>query len=655
MKSMSLFKTELESQGDDERFATWMRLFTSEDPQAKQQITRIILGSDPVLKIMFCRFLAHVPQKKAVTFLMLMLFGGNDYVVENAAKALDRNTYEDKTTFLIPVLQSPNRKARYYAIDRLATTATSDVTGYFLGMLTGADKELTLKLLTGLRLLADTRVLNPIQPLLNHKDEDIRLGAVLILGTLYQKGFSAARRRLVGKLTDPAPKIRKAVIWHLRAHPKRRDVKIYLDRSTADPDASVKQECLMALSHFPRVRVIRHLVRILVTEKNRMVTLRAKAALYSIPTRKILPGLKRLLSDSDTKIRYKAMLLYAAFQKKSPAYYRYLKRELLAARTDKEKIPIIESLGELESPLAIPLLEAHLHDSPLVRYAGMTALVRLWGFDPDFPVLKYLAERRLSDLERQIVLRHFNKFARPEMYSKELVDRLTGLLESKNLNIRYLSTLALVKVINESLLRPVFDQLLQGTDPMAFKLTRESLVNRLQREPPLLVSLFQKYVNNKKAVDLLFSLLTEIHFTGDKLVSLLSQILGEPVYLLRTNHVPRAMDLILEAILKNRFTVTELFNSLKEAAVQRELMVLFLERVKKEPGLRLKMPLKSLRRLLKDEAAIPRDLVVALMGYSDSEKVVPLLVSTILAEKNQRLRERAVEALNRFVQGSNYA
>jgi len=653
MITLSQIRMDIEGSSEDARFAAWMELYTSDKELAKQELKRVVIEKDPILKILFCKFLAHNHEEKAILYLQEMLLDQNEIVLENAIKAFDKNTYVDKIIKLLPVLQAPTTRAKYFAIDRLSTTKTIQATEPILEMLKNADEELMVNILTGLRFLTDRRILFSVKPLLDHPKDKIRFGAIMAIGSLYTSGYFHARQILLDCLTDPMPKNRQAIIWNLRNTPYNKDLKHFFHYSTHDPDPFVRQECLLGLSAFSNQKVIHHLIKVLITEKNKMVVLKGEAVLLSMPTSILVKELKKLLNSLDQKIKNKVMVLFAQFQKGSDEFFEYLQENLNNTKSEKEKVAIIHSLGLLENKKAISLLEQQLKASPIISYTSMAALLKVWGYSKEFPVLKYLKNDRLSDLTKQIVLKHFVKIGSKEMYSAELTYLFIDLLKSKNINIRYHSIQALVKVINPSVLVPIFKVIIEETDPTALKTAKDNIILLIQKMPQLLIGLMEKFKNSEKEFDELISMLSISELPKSKLLQILPMFLEAPLFLLQSKQSQKIIDFLFSYIHNRVITYDDILNKIEQKTTRQDLIAMSAEKLRAEPSLKIALPLQKLHSWIQEENLVHKINLVDLISHSDSNKINSILAAIICNESSVELQNKAATALNNIIWEQN--
>ncbi|MBF0106807.1 MAG: hypothetical protein HQM16_15960, partial [Deltaproteobacteria bacterium] len=216
MINLQSIRQKIEGESEDARFIAWMELYGSDEKPAEAEINRIINGNDPILKILFCRFLSSAPEDRAADFLVRLLNDQNETVIENAIKAFDKNKLNNKTRKIIPILSAPTLKAQYFAIDRLTSAGVLLATEHLLRKMADAPETMLKAILSGFRFLNDKRVLYDVLPLTNDTREAIRFHALLATAALYESGQRQLHKFIISHLDDPSVEIRRLIVWTLR-------------------------------------------------------------------------------------------------------------------------------------------------------------------------------------------------------------------------------------------------------------------------------------------------------------------------------------------------------------------------------------------------------------------------------------------------------
>lgn len=475
--------------GEDARYEAWSSLYRL---QGAEQIAfeSALKSSPPVVRLLFARFLSLINDDRALLLLRDLLFDHDELVVDAARKAFDRNPDPRKWARLLPVLAAPIPEARYYAMEKLAQGGVAQAITPLVAHLAVASEDEAVRILSALKYLPEKSLVAEIKPYLEHASEPVRFGAVLVAASLYEHGISGARDFLWQRLTrDDSARVRQTAVWALRSRRYWRNADVFLKYSVSDPEALVRQECLLGLAAFPSRRIVKHLLKILVTEKHRVVVLKGEAVLLSLPRGKLVRALKTIYRSGDRDLSIKAMLIFAEFEESSRPFFRYLIKGLTHARDERERLPFVEAIGILGRRDAIPMLEKFLKGMPLTAYAAMNAILRIWGASPEFPLLRYFGDQELSPLIRQMALKHFVKSGTAVVSDPQLFGLLVETLKSPHLNLRFLSALALARLPGKLAGVDLLEAFLAESDPSARRMLREGLV-RMISEDASLVAVF---------------------------------------------------------------------------------------------------------------------------------------------------------------------
>lgn len=649
MKAIDDIVSCIRGASEDARFEAWMMLYSSTEEVQQEEIPRIISGRDNVLKMLLTRFLAFIYEEKAVVYLRDMLFDGDAEVIDAAVKAFDKNAFEGKLKKLLAVLHAPNPDARIFALERLSQGGMKEALPMFINMLKTADENLTAGILAGLRYLPDKRLLYEIKPYVSHENEEIRFRAGLVCGSLLEERISRARRILVKLLSDSSPRIRQAALWSLRKRPHRGDLKYLMAISSGDPDPRVRQESLLGLADFPSAQAIRQLLFVVVNDSNRMVVLKGESVLLAMPVKKLIAGLKRLLNVSDKRIVNKAMLLFAEFQKNSTSYYRYLIKGLRRAASDKEKLPYVEALGIMGRFEAVSELESLLSGSPLLSYAALIAILRIWGRREDFETLKYLTYPGFSSVMKQMVLKHFLKADNLKMYRRDLTDHFIELLSNSNLNLRYLAAQALSKVPENFIVDPLLQMMLRETDLSSIKLLRENIANILRAKPDLFPEIFERYRHNEAAVHLIFGYLREVSLSRSESLRLFTQLFTDANRFLVTEHGDEFAELICQFLTHHKLTPEDLLEALRPFDLRHTVLDTVMKILKSLQGIKLTLSVPKFMTELKARDDFSKKPLIELLAFSDSSEAIPALVSVTCDDAFLEFHQTASRGLGKVM------
>lgn len=634
---------------EDARYESWLELVSGGGAKARAVFADAIAKASPLVKLLYVRFLGQWREEPALEALCGLFLDANPTVVAACRKAYDRHPDPRKWARLLPVLDAPTPEARHYAIDRLGQGSVMQAVMPLVKILRSAETETAERVLAALRFLPEKILLGEIPPYLNHGTDGVRFRAVLILAELHEEGYGGARSHLARALkNDPAPRVRQAAAWGLRRRKSRRDVPIYEERSLHDPDPMVRQECLVALGAVPSSRVIAHLLGVLVRETDRMVILKGEGVLLSLPKRKIVKALGRIYKNPDRALRVKALLLFAELQEESKPFYRYLFKELARARRDGEKLPFIEAIGILRRREALPALEGLLGASPLVTYAAMAAIIKIWGHDSGFPAGRYLSDPGLSPLIKQMVLKHFLRNEASRVDEPGLVENFIAFVASDNLNLRYLSAMALARLPGATSLEPLLGMLLSETDASSLKLLRECVSRIFAAEPGSFAAAFEKRGHDPEAVTLLLSYLGEARLPAEKIAEVFRVLCARPLEGVLAVNGEAVAEALFRFVLQRALTLGQALEILGGSPQGPRIAALLAERLKRNPALRVCAPVGSLVEGFRAGAPFARADVLEFLGRNESSEAVTALTAIIARPEYADYHVQAASGLRRL-------
>lgn len=560
MSDLKNIRARIEGPSEDERFTAWTEWYSTPDSRFFEEMNRLLELKDPVLKLLWIRFLSAIPEERAVAYLVELLKDENSIVVEAAKRGFDKNQFENKETFLLPLVLHRNHSPRDFAIEHLYQTGNLELIDGLLSLIPAADEALLLLILTAFRHLPSVRLLPHLIPFLKDPREKIRERAVYALSSLVETNLKSLQKIFVTHLNDSSPVVRIALLWSLRRTPYKKNLNVFLDHARQDPDPAVRQEALLGLADFPATRVIVQLIQILVTEKNKMVLLKAESVLIGMPPAKVVRGLQHLFKKGSRESHRKAMFYLATFQKESEGFLRQLAAGLKRAKEEKWQAAYLETLGILGNPKAFEILHPFVKGPPFLAYTAVGAIVRLSHHGKEWALVPYLKDPSVPDLLKQTMLKDLVRRGSLIHFTDELAGCLTGFLKSARINLRYLSAHALVLAGFESSMRPLLEMLLREKDPTTLKFLEESLIGYLTQNPRTYLLLLEEFQNQPPAVSLLLTLMKGVLLERAAAAALIHSLLSSSLRLhegvhaalfgemlaswIRRNHVP--LEWILE-------------------------------------------------------------------------------------------------------------
>ncbi len=630
----------IEGPSEDARFTAWMELYLSvpTDRDAQEEVQRLLTSKDPILKILFIRFLSMMNEERAVRYLQTLLCSDNPIVIEAAKRAFEKNQYQAKLKMLMPVLEAPTLVAKSFALKNLSFGGVVHVVDVCLEWLkTQQEVELLSAVLSAMRHLPDRRMLSALDPFLKDSREGIRLRSVFVLGSLYESGILTSVRPLWACLEDESPKVRRAVLWALRQRPSRKDLNLLRRLSLQDPDPLVRQESLIEMSLFPTLRVIDHFLAVLVSEEDRMVLLRAEGLLFGMNLDRLLKGLKRGLHKQEEKLRNKATILMAEFQRGSEGYYQFLTKKFSREKEDKKKLPFLEAFGILGNLKAVPLLEATLYQSTILSYASMTALLKILKSEKQPPFVKYLMDTRLPHLLKQMVLKQLIRRGETFFYEKDLVACLLQMVRDPTINIRYLAAQALSLVNHPDILSTMIESLTHEPDPVIRQFFEESLIRTFSKTPSLILDFVSGYQHDADRLHLLLEIMKKSPLSGPLLLSLLNKVPSE-----------KMMEWIFSAVISDRISMEDFLSRLCLMEAKEEILKAFLATLQKQSKT-FTLPTPFLEKWFQESSHSVQKMLIDLMAFSDDRSVVPLLSRLLCDDAFKPLQPRLLNVLQSLI------
>jgi len=650
MVRLAEIKSRIEGYSEDARFAAWMEMYSAEELETKKEIENLIQGKDPLMKILFIRFLARIPEKQACLYLVKLLEDGNKVVFEATKKAFEKNGFDQRWVCLLPLLSSSSQGALFYGIEKLSQAVVIDAIPLMLKMLKLADEKLIAHLLKGLRYFSDERLFPIILPYLQDSREDVRFRAVLVIGALYEAGVREARGPFLQAIKDTSPKIRRAVLWGIKRRPNPKDLELLFEVSANDPDLIVKQEALVCFSFFPTYKVILHLVKILAEGKESLVRLKAEGILYGFFPEVLFDALWKVASRQSGKIRNKALIILAEIRVQSKKYFDFLSRTLKKAKDPKEQLPILEAFGVVEDPRAIKELEPRLKGNQLLAYTAMGSLLKIWAHYPEkVPIADYLQDPDLAPLFKQTILKQMLKLGKWEYYAKTMRAVLLGLLKHENLNIRYLSAQVLAPVTSKQVLEECFASVLSEMDPAYAQFLKESIRRHLTEKPEWMGHLVQSYKNNSKAVHILFDIVKEADILGEKLLALLFSVLEPPLSLHQSSFQDSLKEIIVHFLVQHKLAFDAFLKRLEKISGRDALLVLCADALKENPEIAAKIPVPLLENWFAEESSQGKEAIIDLFSMAKEERSVRFLVTLLCDEKMIPFQEKASKGLQQLM------
>lgn len=651
MTDLARIREDIQGTSEDARFLAFMALYESPSEDCKTEIERILEWRDPILKLKFLRFLIHVPETRAATYICWLLEDENTVVAEAAQRSFERNNCEGKLGLLLPLIHSPHIGVQHYAIDRLGQAGWGGALDPLLTILAAATREtpsvLLLTVVSALRFIPHPKSVDVLLRWTSDPREELRFRVTMALGTIYEIGVGRLRIVLHGMLKDDSHRVRQAAVWGLRRRLSRRDLAGFFALSKSDPDSRVRREAILGLGTFPTSRVIQHLLGIFDQEKDRLVMLQCEAVLLKMDHDHLMKGLHHIMTHKTGPARHRAMLMAAEFQQGSRRFYRFLIKGMTRARSDKDRLSYIEALGVLGNPAAVIALLPYLSAPPLVAYVAMAALLKV-GPD-DAVLLDYLSNPAGGHLLKQMILRYMvRKETVPALYRDRLVKCLEEFLHGDNINMRYLAAQMLIRVAGPLARDELLVAIQREEDPASRKLLRDSLVGFFTAEPASYASTLLKHRHDPGSFQALCDLLKDLIWNSADVARLLPHLLspewvaGDRVY------TSCCVDWISDQVIHGRTTLDQVLQAMAHSGSPDEILSRLVRRLDEFQDLHLPVATALLSRRTMSGTATERDAMIDLMGISRSPTAIPVLVSVICDDQLDGFHDRAVSALSKI-------
>lgn len=648
MIDIAKIRSDIGGGSEDTRFLAFMDLYSSQDPDAQVEIDRIIQLRDPLVKLMFIRFLGRIDEERAVRYLCWMMEDDNSVVVEAAQRSFERNGFGKKLDGLQYLMSSTHRSALLYAIDKLSQAGQVHILGRLLAMIPDADEALLDAILMAMRYMPGRRGIEPLLSFAADPRPQVRFRVVMACCSYCQAGIHRMHPCLLNFLNDPDPNVRQTSVWGLRQLHHHRDVKYLMQISLTDADARVRQEAITALGKFPSRAVVAHLLRAHVHEPDKWVAMRCESILLNMPVRLLQKGMGRVLKGPPGPLRDRAILLSAEVLRGSEEYYLYLIQGLEAADSDKNRMPYLEALGIYGDPRAMPVLLRYVKSSPLLGYVAMGALIKVAPTEE--PLVAFLEDPEGAPILKQMVLRHFSRVKKiaPE-YDERLVRVLHDFLKSDTINIRYLGAQVLVHLSGASVQDAILETMQMETDPASFELMQANLIRFFTRDSSVFAEALRRNRNNDQAFAMLQDVMADIIWTASDIAHQIPAILADDVVRDDPGFVTHCTQWIGRQLFLGRVALEQVLHGLEGLGCEEVVLTQLADHLRQHPHLRLPVTGDALSRRIDAGTMAMRRALIELMGIARDARVVPALVDVVCDEGMTALHPAAAQSLSRIM------
>lgn len=648
MIDIAKIRGDIEGVSEDARFLAFMELYSSQDSEAQSEIDRIIQLRDPLVKLMFLRFLGRMAEEKAVRFICWMMEDDNTVVVDAARRSFERNRFEKKLDSLQYLLGSFHRSALLYAIDQLSQAGQIRILDKLLALINGADDELLDAILMAMRYMPGRRGIETLLLFAADTRSHIRFRVVLACVSYCQAGIHRMHSCLVNFLTDSDANVRQTVVWGLGQLLHRGDVAKLMQVSLADTNPEVRQAAIMALGKFPSQKLVMHLLAALVNERDKWVATRCESTLLNMPTALIQKGLSKVLESAEGRIRNRAILLSAEYQRSSVKFFTYLMKGLETAGSDKERVPYLEALGVYGDPRAVPVLMKYVQTSPVGGYVAMSSLIKVAATEE--PLVAYLEEPAGTPILKQMVLRHFARLEKiSPAYHDRMIHVLQVFLKSDNVNIRYLGAQVLVRLRGAGTQDAILETLQRETDPASFGLMRTTLVDFFTKDPAVFVTALQRNRDNVQAFAILQDMMPDLIWTSADIAMQIPRLLSDAVVRDDKKYAIHCTQWIARQLFLGRVVLDQVIKGLDGIGCSELVMMHMVDELRLHPKLHLPVTGVLLTGRLKQGNDGVRRALIELMGIALDPTAVPALVDVICDDSLKLLHPVATQSLSRIM------
>ncbi|MBF0492710.1 MAG: HEAT repeat domain-containing protein [Deltaproteobacteria bacterium] len=506
----------LEGSSEDARYQAWMTLYRAEQAEYGQELDRILQEKDPILKIKLARFLAQIPESKAVQLLAVLLLSENLLVFEAAKKAFEKNALEKKAKFLLFLLQDPSLEKRLFAIEKLAQANIYDALPHFIQQIQKAEEIEKIALLKAFRYLAEPKVFPLLRKMFEDKNTKLRLEVLFALIKLYEEGHWRSERIILRALQDESAELRRVALWGLRQRPKRRHWKCFEFCFVHDQELYVREEALKGLCCYSQEKTIRLLLQTIGQEKNPGFALKIEARLLALPQEKLKKVFWKLANKKIFFENTRVLFYLALLQKKSQKVFKFLIKKIAAGAAPKQQVLLLEALVEIRLPEAIKLFEAYLNESPLETYYALLGIIRLMKEGIPVPLESYFDKNLLSPFSQEVLLKELLKMKQKPLSEKKLMALLSYSEANAQLSITYLAALNLIKISSEAGVERMLRNCALQKDFPLLESFQKMITCFFKENPEFVFRLLEKN-HEKEVTALLFKILSELDWSAERL------------------------------------------------------------------------------------------------------------------------------------------
>lgn len=640
------------SEGELERYELFLQLYASKDPGERQALREILSGDDPLLKILILQYLEDLPEAHALRLALPCLEDQNPVVRQSAARAYQRNHCSGKHRLLRPYLRSKNSRAARFAVRTLGRAGDADILPLILTELPSAPEDLRDEMLGALRFLPDARSVPVLRAFTSHASDETRYRALRAVSEIVNQGAVLPAQLFLDRMNDASDRVRRLALDMLQHYPSRDIAAIFLKQAlSADEPLESRQRAISAVASFPHPDWVEPLVRLMTSSGSSALRLRSEIALKRFPAAMLKRGLLPLLKHPESSVRQQAMLIMANALGADPAVREKLFELWSGASDEQAKLSMMEVLGELGGEAVPKLLEA-LESSPLLAYASVGTLNRLWSAATAPRILAILKNPKVPDYVKQALLSALIKRPPDESIRAELRLWLIAALSDEVINIRYLSAQVLAWYPIEAKLEPLLDLLAHETAPETVEVVLRQLLKGLGLDPRPLLLAYRAHPKRETLTDHLVAVLTAQSWDEAFVFEVFHQLSLAPASVLADR--PEAFfKVCLHMMEIGRVELEKIWLFL----FSEELRLLFLgllKRALEDPERHFpELPLEFLALHLAHASEGARSLFYELVALDARSEGVALLAAALLKETDAATLRAGRESLRRLVAGAS--
>ncbi|OGR97706.1 MAG: hypothetical protein A2V88_03435 [Elusimicrobia bacterium RBG_16_66_12] len=532
------------------RYAAFLRLYSSSDPQDSSLLESMYRSEDPLVPLMLLQYLVDIPEKNALLPIIRFLENDNPAVVRAAMNAYKKNHYPGKAKLLKPLILSRDVTACRFAVRTLSRAGFPDALPLILRELPEREDPVRSEMLIALRFLPDRRTVPTLLPLADSREEPVRYLAMQTLAALQEREPVLPASFFIAKAKDESLRIRRVALEALQRRSSPAYTGVLIEAALReDEDEASRERAIRALAAFPSTDVVGPLVSLLCGDAPAALKLSAEVVLKNLPPRIQKGGLVRLLDAAALDLRRWAALLLAQFQGSDPAVRRIL-LELWRRADDESAVELTEMLRELRGADAEGLLIEAMRRDPLVAYSAAGALARILGAGSGPRILGMLQDPATPAMAKQALLAHWSKRPPEDAVRPALLPWLLETLHDPVLNMRYLALQTLASYPLDRKLGGLLGLLCRESSPDVVRVVDRQLLLGLGLDPLPLVRALAEHPERSRLIGHVVRVLTSQAWDRDLSVPLLELLDAEPLGLLDRN--PEAFFAVCAHLMEGR-------------------------------------------------------------------------------------------------------